>query len=58
MTVTETHYVQGYEEIINESEYYAVKASDVVYLLSVESYEYSAFDVFTQFDHISRTVKY
>lgn len=56
--VTETHYVQGYEEIIDESEYYAVKASDVVYLLSVESYEYSTFDVFTQFDHISRTVKY
>lgn len=58
VAVTETHYVQGYEEITHVSEYYAVKASDVVYLVSVESYEYSAFDVFTQFDHISRTVKY
>lgn len=58
VTVTETRHIQNFEEITDVSEYYAVKASDVVYLLSVESYEYSVFDIFTQFDHISRTVEY
>jgi len=57
VTVTETHYSQNFGEITDVSEYYAIKA-DVVCLLSVESYEYSVFDVFTQFDHVSRTVKY
>lgn len=65
--ISETSYIQGYQEIISDQKYYVVKTyarpfhadKEEVVLLPVENYTCNLDnDPFVQFDHISRTVKY